>query len=59
MCSSDLYMGVMGPDDICISTSNRNFPGRMGHKDARVYLANPAVAAAAAVAGEVVDPGSI
>jgi 3-isopropylmalate/(R)-2-methylmalate dehydratase large subunit len=53
------YMGVMGPNDVCISTSNRNFPGRMGHKDARVYLANPAVAAAAAIAGEIVRPESI
>jgi 3-isopropylmalate/(R)-2-methylmalate dehydratase large subunit len=53
------YMGVMGPNDVCISTSNRNFPGRMGHKDAKVYLANPAVAAAAAVAGEIVPPESI
>jgi 3-isopropylmalate/(R)-2-methylmalate dehydratase large subunit len=53
------HMGVLGPDEVCVSTSNRNYVGRMGDPSAQVYLANPAVAMAAAVAGEVVHPASI
>jgi 3-isopropylmalate/(R)-2-methylmalate dehydratase large subunit len=40
----------------CISTTNRNYPGRMGHKEARVYLASPLTVAASAVKGEIADP---
>ncbi|HZA19801.1 MAG TPA: aconitase family protein, partial [Actinomycetota bacterium] len=53
------HMGVLGPGEVCISTSNRNYVGRMGDPSAQVYLANPAVAAAAAVAGEIVHPDAV
>jgi 3-isopropylmalate/(R)-2-methylmalate dehydratase large subunit len=53
------HMGVVGPDEVCVSTSNRNYVGRMGDPSARVYLANPAVAMAAAMAGEIVHPREV
>jgi 3-isopropylmalate/(R)-2-methylmalate dehydratase large subunit len=52
-------MGVVGEGEVCLSTSNRNFPGRMGHPKAQVYLSNPVVAAASAVAGMIVHPREI
>jgi 3-isopropylmalate/(R)-2-methylmalate dehydratase large subunit len=53
------HMGVLGPGEVCVSTSNRNYVGRMGDPTAQVYLANPAVAAAAAVTGEIVHPDDV
>jgi len=53
------HMGVLGPGEVCVSTSNRNYIGRMGDPTAQVYLANPAVAMAAAVAGELVHPAEV
>jgi homoaconitase/3-isopropylmalate dehydratase large subunit len=50
---------VVGPDEVCVSTSNRNYVGRMGDPTAHVYLANPAVAMAAAVAGKIVHPSDV
>jgi 3-isopropylmalate/(R)-2-methylmalate dehydratase large subunit len=48
--------GVLAKDEVCISSTNRNFRGRMGHQDSRVYLGSPYSVAAAAVAGRIVDP---
>ena len=53
------HMGVVGEGEVCLSTSNRNFPGRMGDPKALVYLSNPVVAAASAVAGEIVHPQEV
>jgi 3-isopropylmalate/(R)-2-methylmalate dehydratase large subunit len=53
------HMGVMGPGENALTTTNRNFKGRMGSGEAGVHLANAWVAAAAAVAGEIVDPAEV
>lgn len=53
------YMGVLGAGERAVSTSNRNFRGRMGHRDAEVYLASPAVAAASALLGRVASPAEV
>jgi 3-isopropylmalate/(R)-2-methylmalate dehydratase large subunit len=53
------HMGVLGPGEVCVSTSNRNYVGRMGHREAKVYLVNPAVAAATAIMGRLAHPDEI
>ena len=50
------YMGILAAGERCVSTTNRNFVGRMGHVDSEVYLASPAVAAASGVAGHIAHP---
>jgi len=50
------HFGVAGPGEVVLTTSNRNFKGRVGHPDSKVYLANPAVAAATALTGRITDP---
>ena len=50
------YMGILGDNERCVSTTNRNFVGRMGARNSEVYLANSAVAAISAIKGKIADP---
>lgn len=53
------YMGILGDNEVCISTTNRNFIGRMGSRSSKIYLANSGVAAASAISGYITDPRSL
>ncbi len=53
------YMGILAPGESAVATTNRNFVGRMGHVESKVYLSNPAVAAASAVLGRIAHPREV
>jgi 3-isopropylmalate/(R)-2-methylmalate dehydratase large subunit len=53
------HMGLLGAGEVCITASTRNFKGRMGSPDAEIYMASPRTVAAAAIAGEIIDPQDV
>ena len=53
------YMGILAKGERCVSTTNRNFVGRMGHVESEVYLASPATAAASGVMGHIAHPADL
>ncbi|MEM2454115.1 MAG: aconitase family protein, partial [Ignisphaera sp.] len=53
------HFGIAGPNEVVVSTSNRNFIGRMGSPQAKIYLSGPAIAAATAILGRIAEPGDV
>jgi 3-isopropylmalate/(R)-2-methylmalate dehydratase large subunit len=53
------HMGILAAGERALATTNRNFVGRMGHPESEVYLSNPAVAAASAIAGRIIHPAEV
>jgi 3-isopropylmalate/(R)-2-methylmalate dehydratase large subunit len=53
------HMGVVGPGEVCLTSSTRNFTGRMGSSEAQIFMASPATVAASAIAGYITDPRSV